>query len=113
MMTMIFYDLYQNREQSGLEANRVVGTVFDEVLYADDTICVSESETAMNWLLYAIENEGSAYGLKLNKGKCELLIAGTARPSEHIKFGLHVSKVFCLPRVTKLATKTGLMMFHK
>ena len=39
----------------------------DEILYADDTRCVSENEDAINRLLQAIEVEGNKYGLKLNK----------------------------------------------
>ena len=49
------------------------------MLYADDTICVSEDTKTMNLLLAAIEQEGLKYGLKLNKTKCETLIMnGTA-----------------------------------
>ena len=62
----------------GLERNRVEGTTCDEVLYADETICISQSETAMNALLAAIENEGRKYGLRLNRGKCEYLKFGMA-----------------------------------
>ena len=56
-MTMLFYDIHQQPEQRLLESNRVQGTTFDEVLYADDTICVSEREDAMNALLAQIEYE--------------------------------------------------------
>ena len=44
--------------------------MFDEVLYADDTVCISESVPAMNRLLKNIETESKKYGLRLNEGKC-------------------------------------------
>lgn len=50
----------------------------DEILYADDTICVSENENAMNRLLAEIEQLGATYGLKLNKKKCEYIKFGEA-----------------------------------
>ena len=51
----------------------------DQVLYADDTICMTQSEAAMNRILKAIEDEGRQYGLKLNKKKCEYLHFGDAK----------------------------------
>ena len=51
----------------------------DQILYADDTICISEDEDAMNRLLHAIETEGLKYGLKLNKTKCEYIKFGEAK----------------------------------
>ena len=51
----------------------------DQILYADDTICISEDEDAMNILLHAIETEGSKYGLKWNKSKCEYIKSGEAK----------------------------------
>ena len=47
-------------------------------MYADDTICFAQDETAMNKLLASIENEGIRYGLKLNRGKCEYMAFGNA-----------------------------------
>ena len=44
--------------------------MFDEVLYADDTICTTTDTRAMNKLLAAIETEGEKYGLKfINSGR--------------------------------------------
>jgi hypothetical protein len=53
--------------------NRVKRGGFDEVLYADDTICVSQDSRAMNALLKRIEEEGEKYGMKLNHIICELM----------------------------------------
>ena len=50
----------------------------DDILYADDTICISEDEEALSRLLQAIEVEGGKYRLRLNKKKCEYLHCGTA-----------------------------------
>ena len=35
--------------------------------YADDTICVAQTQAAMNRILRAVDLEGAKYGLKLNK----------------------------------------------
>ena len=53
--------------------NRICGANFDEIVYADDTICVSTGEEAMNLFLKDIENVGKRYGLSLNRNKCEML----------------------------------------
>ena len=45
----------------------------DLILYADDTICISEDENAMNILLHTIETEGFKYGPELGKTKCEYI----------------------------------------
>ena len=43
------------------------------MLFADDTICISENARALSRLLQEIEKEGDKYGLKLNYDKCELI----------------------------------------
>ena len=53
--------------------NIVPGADFDEVMYADDTICISEDTKTINNFIQEIERIGLEYGLKLNKKKCELL----------------------------------------
>lgn len=55
---------------------RLEGFTADEILYADDTICVTKQGAAMNRLVQAIEEEGAKYGLKLNHTKCEDLVYG-------------------------------------
>ena len=69
LMTVLFHDIHSHQEQRHIADYRVKGATFDEVLYADGTICISEDETSMNWLLNQIESEGAAYGFKLNKTK--------------------------------------------
>ena len=83
IMTTLFYDIHEGDPQQ-LIPNRICGANFDEIVYADDTICVSTSEIAMNLFLKDIENEGKKYGLALNKNKCELL---TTSLSANIQFG--------------------------
>ena len=74
-----FHDIhYQDHLQ--LSDHRIIGMQEDEVLYADDTVCMTENENATNRLLRAIEIEGANYGLRLNKKKCEYLHFGEARP---------------------------------
>ena len=55
----------------------------DQILYADDTICISEDAGAMNRLLHAVETEGLKYGLELNKTTCEYIKFGEA---QRVKF---------------------------
>ena len=71
-MTVLFHDIHQG-DQLKMKQQRVVGTQADEVLYADDAICIAQNERAMNRLLAAIETEGAKYGMKLNRSKCEVL----------------------------------------
>ena len=74
-MTVMFHDIHEN-DTLKTKKQRVVGTDADEVLYADDTICIAQTMAAMNRLLSAIETEGEKYGLKLNRDKCEYLPLG-------------------------------------
>ena len=62
IMTTLFHDIHEGDTQN-LIPNRICGANFDEVVCADDTICVSTDSKAMNMFLKDIENEG----------KCELL----------------------------------------
>jgi hypothetical protein len=47
VMTTLFYDVHQKLDTE-LARNRVPGADFDEVTYADDTICISRRIKAMN-----------------------------------------------------------------
>ena len=82
-MTALFDDIHRNDTQN-LIPHRVPGAQFDEILYADDTTCISQDARAMNMFRKSIEEEGRKYGLKLNKTKCETVYTGT--PS-NIHFG--------------------------
>ena len=77
LMTCLFHDVHNN-DKLNLRQQRVIGMEADEVLYADDTICISQDEECMNKLLQEIEVEGARYGLRLNKSKCEYIKFGTA-----------------------------------
>ena len=79
VMTCLFHDIHKN-DRLKMREHRVLGMEANEVLYADDTICISEDEEAMNRLLSEIEILGNTYGLKLNKVKCEYLKFGDAGP---------------------------------
>ena len=78
-MTVMFHDIHAH-DSVQTEKQRMECIESDEVLYADDTICVARTHAAMNRLLKAIEEEGEMYGLKLNKKKCEFLKRGMAGP---------------------------------
>ena len=52
------------------------GATFDEVLFADDSICVSDDKKTMNKMLAAIEKVVLKSCMKLNRGRCEALQFG-------------------------------------
>ena len=56
-----------------LEKDKILGTIFNEILYAVDTIIYSKSAKTLTKLLEAIHTEGEKYGLKLNQEKCEAI----------------------------------------
>ena len=85
IMTVLFHDIKKNKElRDQLIKNRINETLYDEILYADDTILFSEDTNTLQSFLWEVEKEGRRYGLKLNKGKCEAL---NTEGSEEIKFG--------------------------
>ena len=49
-----------------MTAQRIDGMTFDEILHADDTICITQDEEAMNALLASIGTQGKRYGLRFN-----------------------------------------------
>ena len=74
VMTAMFEDIKEDLNVAQhLAKYRVPGASFDEVMCADDTICISEDTKTRNQFLQHIEVVGEEYGLKLNKSKCELL----------------------------------------
>ena len=75
IMTCLFHDIHY-RDGLRTREHRIEGTTHDQVLYADDTICMSEDEAALQRLIQAIEVEGATYGLRLNNQNCEYLFFG-------------------------------------
>ena len=71
-MTVMFADVKKEMRGLGLKY-RINGAHFDEVLFADDTICLSTNTRAMNRMPAAIGKIGRRSGMKLNKSKCEAL----------------------------------------
>ena len=90
VMTVLFNDIH---EQIGLELiqNRIPGATFDEVLYADDTICISTCTKTINKLIERIETLGEKYGLILNHNKCEVLTT-EVNPDIHFKNRTRIEK---------------------
>ena len=88
VMTAMFHDIHQEE----VSAHRPVHTNFDALLYADDTVCISEDTRAINRHLERIENHGRRYGLRLNKAKCEV-ITNVRRPNVHFPDGTKVKIV--------------------
>ena len=77
VMTALFKDIDAETEEEGSmdeqRTSRVPNTNFDDVLYADDTICLSTSADSVEARLRKIVTHGLRYGLRLNQGKCEVL----------------------------------------
>ena len=78
--------------------------LFDEVTYADDTICISTSTKAINEFVKHIEIEGKKYGMKLNKGKCELITTHT-NPEVHFEDATRIAKT---AKATYLGCEIGI-----
>eukprot|EP00973_Karenia_brevis_P094089 12420667-Karenia_brevis.AAC.1 len=80
VMTSLFEDVHTIVDSDQFENARVSTANFSEVLFADDTICMTSTPSSMNVLLSAIERVGHMYGLTLNKSKCDLIrFNGTSR----------------------------------
>jgi hypothetical protein len=90
VMTVMFHDIHEGDKQN-LTKHRIQSTNYDEVLYADDTICISTDTRALNKLLADIETEGLKYGLRLNKTKCEVM-GNKPRLNIHFKDGTLVTR---------------------
>ena len=60
------------------------GVSFSEILYADDTVLISDEAKAMNKFLDTIEKHAWYYGLSFNKSKCVVL---KMNANNNIKFG--------------------------
>ena len=75
VMTVMFHDVHK-LDIRQVNLKRIPGADFDEVLYADDTICMSTDAKVINRTLANIEREGAKYGMKLNRQKCEVMHTG-------------------------------------
>ena len=102
VMTVMFEDVHSKLDQQ-LSSNRTPGADFDEVTYADDTICSSTDSRTTNHFIQATEEEGVRYGLKLNRNKCELI---TTHPHANIHFEDN-TKVFKARLATYRGCKIG------
>ena len=69
VMACVDFDIQQNITEQ-IRTNRIPGTNFDMVYYADDTIIVSRNLEACEKLISMTEEYSSQYGLNLNRDKC-------------------------------------------
>eukprot|EP00969_Alexandrium_andersonii_P150011 6633326-Alexandrium_andersonii.AAC.1 len=60
VMTVMYHDIHQG-DGPRTQRQRIKGMETDEVLYADDTVCISQTVPAMNRLLHAVETRGREY----------------------------------------------------
>ena len=52
VMTVLFHDVYQNEQlNKDLEKDKILGTIFNEILYADDTIIYSKSAKTLKYFI--------------------------------------------------------------
>ena len=72
VMTVLFADIYK-KIGATLIKHRVPGTDYNEVLYADDTICITTDTKTMNTYLKEIGTEGAKYRLKLSRSRCKAM----------------------------------------
>ena len=56
-----------------------LGIHFSELLFADDTLLFAEDGHSLDTLLWAVECVSGAYGLKLNRGKCQQISINKAQ----------------------------------
>ena len=76
-MACSFYGVHAG-DKLKLKKQSMQGMETDEILSADNTICVTQDEEATSTLLNELEKEGRHYWLTLNRTKCEYLHFGTA-----------------------------------
>ena len=69
VMACVDFDIQQSLTHE-ITDNRIPGTDFDMVYYADDTIIVSQSLEACKQLIELTDTFSTQYGLALNKAKC-------------------------------------------
>ena len=107
-MTTMFHDVHRKTERRLIE-HRVPGAEFDEVTYADDTMCITTDTRTLNEFAKNIEREGLRYGVKLNKGKCELI---TTHPTSNFHFedGPRIKQ---LKQSTDLGCEVGIRTTHR
>ena len=82
-MTALITDVYAELGDVDTRASKDAGT--SDLLYADDTLIISSDAKKANKILAAIVKHSERYGLKLNKGKCEV-IAPHTKANEKIAF---------------------------
>eukprot|EP00973_Karenia_brevis_P040520 5603058-Karenia_brevis.AAC.1 len=61
VMTCLFEDVHTFVDSDRLERSKVSAANFTEVLFADNTICITSTPSSMNDLLSAIDEVGAMY----------------------------------------------------
>ena len=69
LMSVLMVDVHRQVDRKIWHNVPDVGHIFD-ILYADDTMIISQGARGANILLHAIEDESKKYDLELNKSKC-------------------------------------------
>ena len=68
VMTVMSHDIHQELD-GDLITHRIPGAEFDEVMYADDTICISTDTRTLNKFIAKIETEGKHVWTKTKQNK--------------------------------------------
>ena len=71
---------FQNPNNGTATFDRVegLGVEFSELLFADDTLLFAANGHSLDTLLWAVECVSGAYGLKLNRSKCQQISVNKA-----------------------------------
>ena len=76
-MSAMFESIHRTDQMKANQHGRVRGTSFSELVYADDTIIITDDVTSSQEELHQIETHARYYGLSLNKDKCFAILFNT------------------------------------
>jgi len=78
VMTVMFRDIHG---ELNLERGKLWPLSYTELLYADDTVLITNNQNAMNRFLQKVESHAAYFGLRFNKKKCvALAVNSDAKP---------------------------------
>ena len=92
-MTVMMTDIHDSEEaREAIKQGYMSGVDLSEVLYADDVVIFSESETAISALLHAIDREGDLHEVTINKSKHDVLFCAITPRNIHVSDGARLKK---------------------
>ena len=73
LMTVMFHDIDEDFRATKVGSVKHLVDIWD-LEYAGDTVLIAVTHTQLRFLLQRMEEESAHYNMKLNTGKCELII---------------------------------------